>query len=105
MIYSCHYLKSNNIKINTIKQFVDSAVDVDTHDVISTEATLINVGDSEALPTLLNPLRRRVHSVSVTVLMTRRSAMKYCRLRATSLLYLTEKMLVTGKRDTLEMKW
>ncbi|MEZ9358092.1 IS5 family transposase, partial [Vibrio breoganii] len=40
------------------------AVDVDTHDVISAEVSLVNVGDSEALPTLLNPLRRKVHSVS-----------------------------------------
>lgn len=65
MIYGCRYLKLNNIKINTIKPFVESAVDVDTHDVISTEVSLINVGDSEVLPTLLNPPRRRVHSVSV----------------------------------------
>ncbi|OWU16012.1 transposase, partial [Vibrio parahaemolyticus] len=40
------------------------AVDVDTHDVISAEVSLVNVGDSEALPTLLNPLRRKVHCVS-----------------------------------------
>lgn len=40
------------------------AVDVDTHDVISEEVSLVNVGDSETLPTLLNPLRRKVHSVS-----------------------------------------
>lgn len=40
------------------------AVDVDTHDVISAEVSLVNVGDSEVLPTLLNPLRRKVHSVS-----------------------------------------
>lgn len=40
------------------------AVDVDTHDVISAEVSLVNVGDSEALPTLLNPLRRQVRSVS-----------------------------------------
>ena len=40
------------------------AVDVDTHEVISAEVSLVNVGDSEALPTLLNPLRRKVHAVS-----------------------------------------
>lgn len=40
------------------------AVNVDTHEVISAEVSLVNVGDSEALPTLLNPLRRKVHSVS-----------------------------------------
>lgn len=40
------------------------AVDVNTHDVISAEVSLVNVGDSEAFPTLLNPLRRKVHSVS-----------------------------------------
>jgi hypothetical protein len=32
--------------------------------VISAEVSLVNVGDSEVLPTLLNPLRRKVHSVS-----------------------------------------
>ncbi|HHY0446973.1 TPA: IS5 family transposase [Vibrio parahaemolyticus] len=36
------------------------AVDVDTHEVMS----LVNVGDSEVLPTLLNPLRKKIDSVS-----------------------------------------
>jgi len=36
------------------------AVDVDSHEIISAEMTLINVGDSEVLPALLNPLRRRI---------------------------------------------
>ena len=36
------------------------AVDVDTHKIISAEMTLVNVGDSEVLPTLLNPLLRRI---------------------------------------------
>jgi hypothetical protein len=40
------------------------AVDVDTHEAISTEVSLVNVGDSEVLPTLLNPLRRKVTAVS-----------------------------------------
>ncbi len=40
------------------------AVDVDTHEVISAEVSLVNVGDSEVLPTLLNPLRRKIGSVS-----------------------------------------
>ncbi|MGF1743103.1 IS5 family transposase, partial [Vibrio profundum] len=40
------------------------AVDVDTHEVISAEVSLVNVGDSEVLPTLLNPLRRKVQAVS-----------------------------------------
>lgn len=39
------------------------AVDVDTHEVISAEVSLVNVGDSEVLPTLLNPLRRKIHAV------------------------------------------
>lgn len=33
--------------------------------MISTEVSLVNVGDSEALSTLLYPLRRKVRSVSV----------------------------------------
>ena len=40
------------------------AVEVDTHEIISAEMTLVNVGDSEVLPTLLNPLRRRISEVS-----------------------------------------
>ena len=33
------------------------AVDVDTHEAMSAEVSLVNMGDSEVLPTLLNPLR------------------------------------------------
>ncbi len=40
------------------------AVDADTHEVISAEVSLMNVGDSEMLPTLLNPLRRNVQAMS-----------------------------------------
>ena len=40
------------------------AVDVDTHEAISAEVSLVNVGDGEVLPTLLNPLRRKVITVS-----------------------------------------
>ncbi|MGR5444461.1 IS5 family transposase [Vibrio jasicida] len=40
------------------------AVDVDTHEAISAEVSLVNVGDSEVLPTLLNPLRREIDVVS-----------------------------------------
>ena len=32
------------------------AVDVDTHEIISAEMTLVNVGDSDVLPSLFNPL-------------------------------------------------
>lgn len=32
--------------------------------VVSAEVSLVNVGDSEVLPTSLSPLRRKVHSVS-----------------------------------------
>ncbi|WP_133153915.1 IS5 family transposase, partial [Vibrio breoganii] len=35
-----------------------------THEAISAEVTLVNVGDSEVLPTLLNPLCRQVTAVS-----------------------------------------
>ncbi len=40
------------------------AVDVDTLEIISAEITLVNVNDSEILPSLLNPLRRRISEVS-----------------------------------------
>lgn len=45
--------------VNYIWAFV-----VNTHDVISAEVSLINVGDNGVLSTLLNPLHRKVHSVS-----------------------------------------
>lgn len=40
------------------------AVVVNTRGVISAEVSLINVGDNGVPSTLLNPLRRKVHSVS-----------------------------------------
>ncbi|WP_407829946.1 transposase [Vibrio splendidus] len=40
------------------------AVDVETHEAISAEVSLVSVGDSGVLPTLLNPLRRKVDTVS-----------------------------------------
>ncbi|WKE64618.1 IS5 family transposase [Gallaecimonas kandeliae] len=40
------------------------AVDAQTHEAIAAEVSLENVGDSEVLPGLLNPLRRRIDQVS-----------------------------------------
>lgn len=40
------------------------AVDAQTHEAIAAEVSLENVGDREVLPSLLNPLRRRLHQVS-----------------------------------------
>ncbi len=40
------------------------AVDAATHDVVAAEVSLVSVGDNEVLPTLLNPLRRKVAHVS-----------------------------------------
>lgn len=34
------------------------------HEIVSAEVTLVNVADNEVLPTLLNPLRRRITQVS-----------------------------------------
>ncbi len=39
------------------------AVDVNTHEAIGAEVSLVSVGDSEVLPTLLNPLRRKIQTV------------------------------------------
>ncbi len=39
-------------------------VDMFTHEVIATEVSLVSVGDNEILPTLLNPLRRKIQQVS-----------------------------------------
>ncbi len=40
------------------------AVDADTHETVSAEVSLVNVGDSDVLPMLLNPLRRKITAVS-----------------------------------------
>lgn len=40
------------------------AVDADTHEIISAVGSLDSVHDSEVLPTLLNPLRRKIKQVS-----------------------------------------
>ena len=40
------------------------AVDVDTHETIGAEVSLVSVGDSEVLSTLFNPLRRKIQTTS-----------------------------------------
>lgn len=40
------------------------AVDSATHDIISAQMSMENVGDNEVLPVLLNPLRRKISQVS-----------------------------------------
>ncbi len=40
------------------------AVDAAIHEVVAAEVSLVNVADNEVLPTLLNPLRRRIKQVS-----------------------------------------
>lgn len=40
------------------------AVDADTHQIISAEVSLDSVHDSEVLPTLLKPLRRKIEQIS-----------------------------------------
>ena len=39
-------------------------IDSSTHKVVTAEVTLVNVAYNEVLPTLLNPLRRRIAQVS-----------------------------------------
>lgn len=40
------------------------AVDAKTHEVIAAQVSLDSVGDNQALPSLLNPLRRKLKQVS-----------------------------------------
>lgn len=40
------------------------AIDAATHETIAAEVSLDSVGDNEVLPTLLNPLRRKIKQVS-----------------------------------------
>lgn len=43
---------------------VHLAVDADTHQIVSAEVSMDGVHDSEVLPTLINPLRRKIAKVS-----------------------------------------
>ncbi len=40
------------------------AVDTDTHEIVRAVVSTVSVGDNEVLPTLLNPLRRKINRVS-----------------------------------------
>jgi hypothetical protein len=40
------------------------ALDAETHEAIAAQVSLENVGDTGVLPSLLNPLRRRIGQVS-----------------------------------------
>ena len=40
------------------------AVDATTHAIVAAETSLENIADNEVLPTLLNPLRRKIEQVS-----------------------------------------
>ncbi len=54
------------------------AVDATTHAVIAAEVSPETVADNEVLPTLLNPLRRKIKQVSADgVRMTPRPVMRY----------------------------
>ena len=52
------------------------AVDVETHEVISAEVCFVSVGDNEVLPTLLNPLRRKINTISADGSMTQKVAIR-----------------------------
>jgi len=76
------------------------AVDVDTHEIISAEMTLVNVGDSEVLPSLLNPLRRHISEVSGDGAYDTKCLIKKISNNSSHL----EKMQDYGKLDMREMK-
>ncbi|GAB1149832.1 MAG: hypothetical protein SwBeaBPW_41300 [Shewanella algae] len=57
------------------------AVDAQTHEAVAAEVSLENVGDSEVLPGLLNPLRRRIAQVLMG-LITAKPATSYCKGKA-----------------------
>ena len=40
------------------------AIDASTHEVVAAEVSLVSVGDNEVLPTLLNPLRRKIMQIT-----------------------------------------
>ena len=80
------------------------AVDVDSHEIISAEMTLVNVGDSEVLPTLLNPLRRKISEVSADSAYDTKLCNKALKDKKMKPLILSGKIQDVGKRGIQEME-
>ncbi len=55
--------KHGSVKRRTWRK-LHLAIDASTHEVVAAEVSLVSVGDNEVLPTLLNPLRRKITQVS-----------------------------------------
>lgn len=78
-------VKKHGTEIRRTWHKLHLAVDVDTHDVISTEVSVVNVGDSEAFSHYWIRFVEKFIPYQQTVLTTRKSAIKYWRLKAASL--------------------
>ncbi len=71
-------------------------------DVISAEVSLVNVGDSETLPTLLNPLRRKVHSTSADGAYNTKKYHEVLQSKDYKTLIPPRKMLVIGREPAVD---
>ena len=82
------------------------AVDPATHDIVAAEVSAGNVHDAEALPTLLNPLRRKLGRVYADALPgdSKASHSAYLAQRGDSLYPASARTRGYGKRDTQEMR-
>lgn len=76
------------------------AVDPVTHDIVTAEVSLENVHDAEVLPTLLNPLRRKLGRVYADGAYDSKAS----RTKGREPVFRLARMRGYGKRDTQEMK-
>jgi hypothetical protein len=80
------------------------AIDTRTHEVIAAEMSMVNVADNEVLPTLLNPLRRKIAQVSADGAYDTKTAISCLSEKAVSPPFHRGKMRVTGRAVILEMR-
>ena len=91
--------KNGNGKRRTWRK-LHLAVDIDTHEIITAEMTLVNVGDSEVLPTLLNPQRWQVVEVSADGAYDTKECYKVLKNKKINYLFHREKCGVMGRRTS-----
>lgn len=79
-------------------------VDPVTQDIVAAEVSLENVHDAEVLPTLLNPLRRKLGRVYTDGAMTAKPAISLSRAKGRQSVFRLARTLGYGKRDIQEMR-
>ncbi|WP_421353341.1 transposase [Aeromonas veronii] len=80
------------------------AVDPATNDIVAAEVLLGNVHDTEVLPTLLNPLRRKLGRVYADGAYTAKPAISLSRAKGRQPVSRLERTRDSGKRGPQEMR-